>query len=740
MPTFNRNTPLPWLIVWNQTPSEFDSMVTALRHPSIDYRPISICMHGEQAAPHLPGDRLYSSIWVKRPGPKWYIQSYLSEPQLNSYLAAQKNKGNFPRLIAAYWNNVGGDGFAVVTEEGSPESWVEPMVWGVQLPTRLPQRRLEGFYPRWCAAYGTNWTVSGSLIKYAFVWEKQPNVRKNWWNGFTGNDPSNPAWEPNFGDQFVALTKGFWRPDLVCPIEGSHGFVNNQVHLFGPRYFSLWRDEQLNSWSFHTIATSGLQGLLQGIATYRFPIRLQVAGKKGDPKQFAMLMVAASDEIIPRTFQVQFAFDPQATPSAQTPFKAADEWVRAKMNIWNIRCGQLAIAYKGKLVHASAHTLAEPGYPQLTPTTVMAPGSISKVFTAMLVARFWDQGKLNPFAQSIVSLLGVTPADPNFSSRRVVQLLSHTSGLSPDAALGTWWVPLDAATAFQTLQPTDWHWMQYLLEQPSPAPPLPPGGFFTQPNPPNNAMFSPPPSNPPPASYSGAGMMLAGQCAVRQTPVTTVAQGLKEFLFAPLGIKRPRVIDITAGQAAEDPTVARLHDNPGYAPNNFNLQFDPNGNVVPVGIEPYTYAGPATMGAGAGGWFMAAVDVARLFSHFDVPNNNPLFSSANQWMEATMLYRYGIGWGMGFVVSGYLPSMPTSPPVYSWHNGAGLGANALAVRRNDGVVVVVMFNHGDLNDAMDAIMSISPDGTDLLALVDSYAATEGWPTWDLFHTVDLPEY
>jgi hypothetical protein len=40
---------------------------------------------------------------------------------------------------------------------------------------------------------------------------------------------------------------------------------------------------------------------------------------------------------------------------------------------------------------------------------------------------------------------------------------------------------------------------------------------------------------------------------------------------------------------------------------------------------------------------------------------------------------------------------------------------------------------------MDAIMQLG-DGINLLALVDSYVATEGWPNWDLFHTVDLPEY
>jgi CubicO group peptidase (beta-lactamase class C family) len=736
MPTHQSNTPLPWLVAWNQTPAEFDSLLIV--HGST-YRPISICMHGEQSVPHLADDRLYSSIWVQRPGPNWHIQSWLTVYQLENYLDAQKTKGFFPRLIAAHAKSIGGDGFAVVVEEGPPESWVEPMVLGVQLPWRLPQRRVEDFYPRCCAAYGTNAWVGGNLIKHAFVWEKQPNQDKVWWNGFAGNDPSNPPWGDTFGDQFAALTKGFWRPDWVCPVEGWYGVLNQQLHLFGPRYFSLWRDDHVNNWSLNTLAISALQGVLQGLAAHRFPIRLQVAGKKGDPKQFAVLMVAASDELMPRTSQVQFAFDPQFTPSAQAPFKAADDWVRARMQTWNIRCGQLAITYNGRLVHASAHTRAEAGYPQLTPKTLMAPGSISKVFTAMLVARLWDQGKLNPFTESITSLLGWTPADPNFSSRRLVQLLSHTSGLSPDGVLWPWWNPLDAATAFQTLQPTDWHWLQYLVTQPSPAPPMPPGGFFMQPNPPNNAMFNPPPSNPPSTTYSGAGIMLAGQCAARQTPVNTVEQALKEFLFKPLGIKRPRVINMTAGQAVEDTDVARLHDNPGYAPNEFNLQFDPNGKVVPVGIEPYTYAGPATKAAAAGGWFMAAVDVARLFSLFDVPNNNPLFSSANQWMAATMLYRYGIGWGMGFAVYGYLPSMPTAAPTYSWHNGAGLGANSLAVRRNDGVVVVVMFNHGDLNDQMDAIMQLG-DGINLLALVDSYVATEGWPNWDLFHTVDLPEY
>jgi hypothetical protein len=359
MPNFNKNTPLPWVVVWNQTLSEFNNLVKVLRDPMFNYRPISICMHGEQYGPHLMSMVSYSSIWVQRPGPNWEIKTFLPKTQMAAYIYTQAQKGFFPRLIAAYHNNNGEDAYAVVVEEGAPESFVDLKVSEADRPGRFAQRRAEGFYPRACASYSTNfYSNSGAEIKHAFVWEKQPSVGRYWWNGFLGADPNDPNLSQlplhSYNAQFEALTKGFWRPDYVCPVEGIGGF--------GRRYFSLWRDEQLNAYSVYPMPVSALMGVLQSLESWRFPIRFQVCGPTNS-NQFCVLMVAASDELMPRTMQSEVLSNVPPNPTAPAPFGACDEWVKDKMKTYNIRGAQLAITYQGRLVHASAHTFAEAGYP-----------------------------------------------------------------------------------------------------------------------------------------------------------------------------------------------------------------------------------------------------------------------------------------------------------------------------------------------------------------------------------------
>jgi CubicO group peptidase (beta-lactamase class C family) len=349
----------------------------------------------------------------------------------------------------------------------------------------------------------------------------------------------------------------------------------------------------------------------------------------------------------------------------------------------------------------------------------------------MAGARAWDQLLLDPFTTSVDKLLNV-PANqvPGLDKITLAHLLSHCSGVNEAANPFN---DLTIAKHFNTTEPNDWHLVEYLLNHPSP----PPGGIF--PTAPQMIGYNPPPATLPSSVYSGTGMSLAGQCIARAVGKTTFPEAMRDLVNDKLGVTRARVIKLTADEAAEDPAVCRFHDDPGYAPDYYRLEKVPVFNtIVAPHIAPWTYNGGGATGAAPGGWFMAAVDVARLFSSLDVPNN-PLFD-ADQ-IEDLMLTRYSMAYGLGFSVfkvEGGGPLLPLlEPGTYAWHNGGWRGTSALAYRRGkvngEGVSIVVMFNHGYFG--MD-----SDEGGQLVKLADDYAKLAGWPSGDLFKAVDLPEY
>jgi CubicO group peptidase (beta-lactamase class C family) len=767
-------TPQPWWVLVNADAGWLDAVYHASK-PS-GGRLASIAMSsgvGER-------EPMYHGIFVERAGPAWELKVGLSPHDLEKYVAEQRQNGFFPRLVAAHRRRSypHTETFAVMVEQGAPESRVE-LVWGMELKAKIraddPKRQQE--FLRSCAVYGATTWKTDAFLRYALLWEDQPDVGKLRWNAFSGRDPNDSNAEGDtWPEQFQALVQGFWRPDIVSPSEPGQGFItkNGQVQLaqFSGRIYSIWRDEALNAWSLQDLGgEAALAQLLAGIESFRMPIRIQVAGPPG-PQQRFTVMVAASDELIARVPTVNHV-KPTASlvPSGKKkvvkptgpPFADCDAYVLDILKRENIRCAQLALAYDGRLVHAAAITHAEPGYPPVTNTHVMRVGSISKALTGLAVAHGWSKGLLDPFNDSVASLLEhnnrfTVVDEAGMAARRLVHFLSHSSNLVPQgAALG----PMDAVSIANDAdhpEITDQDWVRYFLTKHPDA-----ANLFTNP-PPNNAMFNPPPGPPRPvADYNGAGFWIAGQCLANKQGLNTLAAAMKASngFFGKLKMERPRLTHFNATQAFEQQAVEVLyHDIPGYAHAHVPLVKNGPHDYGWGPYGPWTYSlMEAVSGASVGSWALAAVDLARIFSLWDV-KPNPLFDASPdpETIARATRYLYSTTHGLGVVVLGHFDQFPDVEPRVIGHNGAILGCRSTVMRRTfkdpqdvtvtHSLVVAITFNGGSFDDTLVGF------GTDLglykpakkgvadeiFARALAGADQHGWPDWNLFDEVDLPTY
>ncbi len=541
MAIYNGSTTLPWYVVCNYPEAGFDAFYQLSKIN--DYRLISLAMSsGAGARPPL-----YSGIFVKRAGPYWRLKLGLtSREALQGYVADQRGKGYFPRLAGAHRGTVLPETFAVMVEQGAPESRID-FALGLGLPGKIRpfDEQKQDEFLRSCALYGPTIGDGDDLLRYALVLEKQPAVGKIRWNAFGARDPSdtNSTMGTPWPEQFGALVQGFWRPDLVCVSEPGQGYGDppSQVLQFGNRFYSIWRDDALNAWSVHDLhGEAQLSQLLSNIEPYRMPIRLQLAGPPG-PQQRIMVMLAVSDEVIERVTTIKRVKEKTPKPAAPAqapafpalpptakPFSDCDDYVLDLIKRESIRCAQLAIAYNGRLVHAAALTHAEPGYPTVTNEHVMRVGSISKALTGIAIGHAWGNGLLDPFDQSVGSILSphFTYHDDGLKERGLISFLAHCSRLiGQDAALK----PMDVvaiANYVDEAEITDEHWVDcFLNAHPDRA------NLFTLPPP--ILTFDPPPPPPHPvADYNGAGFALAGQCHALAMGPDAFVVGNDAFLAA----------------------------------------------------------------------------------------------------------------------------------------------------------------------------------------------------------------
>jgi CubicO group peptidase (beta-lactamase class C family) len=297
------------------------------------------------------------------------------------------------------------------------------------------------------------------------------------------------------------------------------------------------------------------------------------------------------------------------------------------------------------LVDGQVHELASgllhrgTGY-EVTPDSIFHSGSIAKVYTATLVMRLVDEGRLRLDAPVVDVLPEFATPDPEATKTITIrQLLSHTGGVTND-------FNHDSGRGDDCLA-------KYVEAARDVALDCPPGTAV---------------------SYGGLGYVVLGRVIEVVTGLTW-DQALKDLLFAPLGLER----SMTLPEEALRFRVAMSHlGEPGQDPDPA-----PVWDMMPRSAGPY------------GRVLVSAGDMAR-FARMHLEDGKGVLSpqavAAMQHREVDVPDKWTVsadGWGLGWTLYDW-----DGIPGYG-HDGAAIGQYAyLRVVPHAGVAVALMTNGG----------------------------------------------
>lgn len=385
----------------------------------------------------------------------------------------------------------------------------------------------------------------------------------------------------------------------------------------------------------------------------RRPIWIQMTGANEASRCFTAAF-AATDRVTPRALKVRTlkASGPvgkgQGGGHGPDPFQTIDDFVQGYLRASGARAGQLAIARDGRLVFARTYKWAESWYPLPEHTTVFRWGSVSKTITAIGLMRLVDEGLvdtsqkvLDAFTDLGGSLMGAMPTD-ELKGLTLADALRHTGGLDR---------PLNSAPPQVGYPETDDEHLARLLASTNPIDELKKGDRV----------------------YEGANFYLVGR-VVGAPFVGQPQAGWTEYRERMQGLFRDALnIDrahLSRGDAVYAGEAIPHHLTPFVAPSQrFKDVFD-----------EAAYTGDHTINGAAGGWAMAAVDMARFFAALDWPT--PLLSAAalrkmtntGPAPGATTPPGEDNNWGFGM-------NLTTVAPMHlSYHNGAMPGFASFFMR------------------------------------------------------------
>lgn len=128
-------------------------------------------------------------------------------------------------------------------------------------------------------------------------------------------------------------------------------------------------------------------------------------------------------------------------PTVVGALEIADVWIREVVEYDRWPGVAVGVVHGGEVIWAKGYGLADPATGrEMTPTTRLRLGSVSKIFTATAIVQLRDRGKLrldDPLADYLPGFTvgGADPATPPITIRH---LLTHTSGLPREGAFPYW--------------------------------------------------------------------------------------------------------------------------------------------------------------------------------------------------------------------------------------------------------------------------------------------------------------
>lgn len=365
---------------------------------------------------------------------------------------------------------------------------------------------------------------------------------------------------------------------------------------------------------------------------------------------------------------------------------AVDEMVRDLMQEHDIRNTTAAITKDGRLVYARGFTWEDAAVDPIEPTALFRIGSIGKAIASLAIHRLIDDGSLT-HGTTVRPILGLEALpgdtiDDRFDEVTVDHLLTHTGGMYSQDNIYTVAGVVAAATG-EDLPPSRDEILSYIMSHPF--------------------IFDPGTS----WDYNNYGYMMLDRL-VKTISGRHFVDFVNEEFFRPVGVGRARIAHQLASEAA--PT---------------EVDYD--------GLEGDSYSPPLEAAVAAGGWVMAAPDLARLWSViFDEDDVGGLLSTTSRdaMYESPFPISDQVGYYRGWygeelinemdVSLGWL-SEPDDQFVLRGHSGGGSGIANYAFWHSDNIVLVIFSNK-------------DPVAADL-----PFPEIDSWPDHDLWSSVAVSQ-
>jgi CubicO group peptidase (beta-lactamase class C family) len=564
-------------VAWHgRNTAEHKSLVD--KWAALNFRTISLAIYGD------PADPLYAAVMVKRAA--FHAESQVfprTQDALQQDFNTNANKGWGPYIITA------------VGPQNSPTfaACFRPM-------NAIPFTRLNLSHDEF-SSHNADRHALGEILICFDCFGDGSNLR---FTGIWGPNPDKQAWTIDgynvaAGSQefvldataqqqrFEAIASTWGRPGhiAVTPLgESVELFVDSSIGAWVSR-LGLTSDQYQAEFNKQT--TAGLM-----------PLRVSAKGS-GSNARFSVIF-ASREEIDPRTFRSQ---GPVTIP-------AIDNVIKDFMQSENLRGTALAIARGTQLVYAKGYTLAEPGYPDITPQTLFRQASVSKTYTGVAMMRLLQlKAKgvtLDTPIQSILNLQqpnGSAPSDSRWATITIKHLMESDSGIPQGLIYGSF----AASQAFGTPLPATFaQLLSYATSQ----------------------MLTGAPGDKNNSVYGNFDYILLGQIIAKLQGTHSYEQALDQLVLLPLHQTHTRgsrslIKDQLQGEVRHHMTV--YEPKGGWKLFPFEVLEDvrsSDAKLMPTHYGNLDYE----MFSSAGGLSASVVDIARLGAMFSDFDANPVLT------------------------------------------------------------------------------------------------------------------
>jgi CubicO group peptidase (beta-lactamase class C family) len=553
------------IVAWHdRTSTDYLNQLNSAR--TSGYSTVSMCVYGDRNAP------LYAAALVRR-ATQAQEQTFLSlnSQTLSATINSMAQQGWGPKIISAT-GPTNNPLFAAVFGPGQPRFEIH---WAMASDF---------------AALNSSEMSGGAILSWADAYGDPGNLR---YIGIWADNSDNRAWNADDLDdnyatmqqRFNVLVTGGARPVLTAstPDVGVLTAYDDTQGVNWQMYAGMTSADYQAK--FNTLYPQGLR-----------PIRVSAKGT-GSAARFSVIF-AESEDGPARTFR---------TSGPTAAVSAIDAAMEAVMTANMVRGASLAIVSGTRLVYTRGYTFAEPGYPDIQPTTFFRQASVSKMFTAAALYQLIDEGAKLPgtgtlltldtaLADALPNIANGTP-DPNWPNIKVRHLLEMTSGIT-SSAVGDSDPKVSSTLPITALQLAQWLYVQGLNNTP---------GDATQ------------------AIYSNAGYMLLGLIVARMRGAADYITGISTFLNR---------LQITRVRSSRSLLSAQLSDEARYHPRPLLTWKSVMATGQPICLLGYGTDNLENLGGG-GGLSAAAPDVARVLAALNSIYLNPMMNptTIQTWLQ-----------------------------------------------------------------------------------------------------------